>query len=143
VAERQVQRIGQNVSRLAAMRKMVDDGYDILTGNGSLTPFGELLHRAWEAKASLDSSISNGAISEIYRAGREAGATGGKLLGAGGGGFMLFFVEPELRASVRAALAHLEEVPVGINALGTRILHAEDAQRTTSRPAAASEDQAA
>jgi hypothetical protein len=48
-----------------------------------------------------------------------------------------------LRANVRAALAHLEEVPIGINALGTRILHAEDAQRSTSRPAATSEDQAA
>ncbi len=141
LAERQVQRISVNIERLAAMRRMVDDGFEVLAGGGSLTPFGELLHRGWEAKASLDSSISNGVISEIYRAGREAGAVGGKLLGAGGGGFMLFFVPPERRLAVRAALAHLEEVPITINAAGTRILHNEHESLSLVR--AASEDQAA
>lgn len=143
LAERQVQRISLNLERLAAMRRMVDEGHRILLGNGSLEPFGELLHRAWEAKASLDPSISNGVISEIYRAGREAGATGGKLLGAGGGGFMLFFVTPERRAAVRMALAHLEEVPVAVNAAGTRILHNEEAFRTGLRPNVAEDEQAA
>ncbi len=143
IAERQLHRMAQNAERLMTMRRMVDEGYTILTGNNDLAPFGDLLHRAWEMKASLDTAISNGVISEIYRAGREAGATGGKLLGAGGGGFMLFFVTPEKRMAVRAALGHLEEVPVGINAPGTRILHAEQALRTMPRPAAASEDQAA
>lgn len=143
LAERQVQRVGQNLERLTAMRRMVDDGYKILTGNGDLTSFGELLDRAWEVKASLDPAISNGAINEIYRAGRAAGASGGKLLGAGGGGFMLFFVPPERRAAVREALRHLEEVPIGIGAPGTRILHSEQPLRTAQHTTAASEDQAA
>lgn len=143
IAARQVNRMAQNAERLMAMRRMVDEGYAILTGNQELTPFGELLHRAWEMKAGLDTAISNNVISEIYRAGCEAGAIGGKLLGAGGGGFMLFFVTPEDRAAVRAALAHLEEVPIRINAPGTRILHTDQMVRTVPRPGIASEDQAA
>ena len=143
LAERQVQRIALNIERLGAMRRMVDAGHDILLGNGSLASFGELLHRAWEAKAGLDPSISNGVISEIYRAGRDAGATGGKLLGAGGGGFMLFFVPTERRAAVRMALAHLEEVPLAINAAGTRILHNESVHHAGLGATRTSEDQAA
>jgi D-glycero-alpha-D-manno-heptose-7-phosphate kinase len=143
LAERQVQRVGQNLERLKAMRRMVDDGYAILTGSGDLSSFGQLLHRSWEAKASLDAAISNGVINEIYRAGREAGASGGKLLGAGGGGFMLLFVAPEKRSAVRAALAHLEEVPVEISAPGTRILHNEHALRVAPMTSPAAGEQAA
>jgi D-glycero-alpha-D-manno-heptose-7-phosphate kinase len=143
LAERQVKRVSLNIERLKTMRRMVDQGHGILTGGGSLEAFGALLARAWEMKASLDPGISNGTINEIYRAAREAGAIGGKVLGAGGGGFMLLFVTPEKRAAVRAALAHLEEVPIRINAVGTRIVHTEEPHRSASRIAAESGEQAA
>ena len=89
---------------------MVDEGYDILVGRGNLLRFGELLDRAWRLKRELDTVVSNDTIDQMYRAGREAGAVGGKLLGAGGGGFLLFFVPPERQAAVRKRLAHLLEV---------------------------------
>jgi D-glycero-alpha-D-manno-heptose-7-phosphate kinase len=125
VAARQVQKIGRNVQRLRQMRAIVDEGYQVLAGRGNLAAFGELLHKSWTLKSQLDESVSSGYINEIYRTGLEHGALGGKLLGAGGGGFVLFFVPPEKRAEVRRALSALEEVPVRVNSPGTRIIHAE------------------
>jgi galactokinase/mevalonate kinase-like predicted kinase len=86
---------------------MVDDGWDILTGNRPLAEFGALLHRAWLAKRSLDCGISNLEIDKIYQMGIEAGAWGGKLLGAGAGGFMLFFAPPELHTALPAAMRYI------------------------------------
>src|SRR6185369_6000869 len=107
--------------QLVRMREMVDEGYAILTGAQSLTPFGELLDEAWQLKRSLSSSISNPGIEDIYRRGREAGAIGAKLLGAGGGGCMLFFVPPERRGTIRNHFPELEEIPVSINSPGSHI----------------------
>lgn len=111
-------------TQLTRMREMVDEGYAILTSGQSLTPFGELLHEAWQLKRSLGQSISNPEIEGIYKRGKEAGAIGGKLLGAGGGGCMLFFVSPECRRAVRESLPELEEIPVTINSPGSHIIHA-------------------
>src|SRR5262249_45308470 len=110
MAARQVKRVDANRDRLKTLRGMVDEGRDILGGGGSLSAFGELLHRAWVLKRELDEAISNETVDQIYEAGREAGALGGKLLGAGGGGFLLFFVPPEHKAAVRKRLSHLQEV---------------------------------
>jgi D-glycero-alpha-D-manno-heptose-7-phosphate kinase len=123
MAARQVKRVEANRNRLRTMRDLVDEGHDVLTSGGSLAAFGELLHRAWQLKRELDESISNDKVDQIYETGREAGALGGKLLGAGGGGFLLFFVPPERKASVRARLAHLQEVEFRVNAPGTHIVH--------------------
>lgn len=124
VAARQVERIGKNLDQLSQMRRMVDEAYSILASGQSLTGFGRLLHEGWVLKNSLDSSISNETINHIYRRGLEAGALGGKLLGAGGGGFVLFFVPPENRQSVIAALGTLETISMTVNAPGTQIVHA-------------------
>jgi len=123
IAARHVEKIQQNTLRLARMREMVDEGFAMLTSNNSLAPFGALLDEAWSLKNELDNSISNPLINDIYRTGREHGALGGKLLGAGAGGFMLFFVPPERRQAVRGALVHLEEIPIEIDAPGTEIIH--------------------
>ncbi len=123
LALRQVKKVPQNLGKLGAMRDLVDEGYRILTGTGSLAPFGELLHRTWELKRSLDENISSDFIDEIYRAGREAGALGGKLLGAGGGGFVLFFVPPERQPAVLDRLEDLLQVAFRLNAPGSHVVH--------------------
>lgn len=96
---------------------------DLLGAGGDLAEFGRLLDCAWEAKKSLEPSITNGHIDGIYERGRRAGALGGKLLGAGGGGFVLFFCEPERQEALRRELAGLTEVPVSMEPEGSRIVY--------------------
>jgi D-glycero-alpha-D-manno-heptose-7-phosphate kinase len=124
VAIRQIQRVEQNGPRLRKMRAMTDKGYALLTGGGDLNEFGRLLHETWVEKQQLDEGVSNDTINELYSRAIHAGALGGKLLGAGGGGFLLFWVPPEKRASVREALGALHEIPVRVNAAGSHIIHA-------------------
>lgn len=122
VVAHQLKRVNQNLPALRAMRAMVYEGHDILVTSRPLREFGELLHRAWEAKRSLDGGVSNAEIDEIYAAGRKAGAWGGKLLGAGGGGFMLFFAPPETHAKLREVFAGRQILEVKINAPGSQII---------------------
>ncbi len=124
LARAQTRRIGLNLSRLAQMRALVDDGYRVLTGSGSLMPFGELLARSWQLKRDLDAGVSNSRIDRWYRDGIDAGAVGGKLLGAGGGGFLMFFAAPETHGFIRASLADLTEVNFSLNAPGSRVIFA-------------------
>lgn len=124
VAGQYVSRLDGRQSELRRMRDMVDQGYRVLTNSEGLSGFGELLDEAWRLKRSLAPSITAPEIEEYYRRGMQAGALGGKLLGAGGGGCMLFFVPPERRAAVRTSLSELEEIPIRINAPGSRVVHA-------------------
>jgi D-glycero-alpha-D-manno-heptose-7-phosphate kinase len=124
VASRQVKKIDKNLAQLKQMRRMVDDAYSILAGGKGLAEFGRLMHEGWVLKNSLDASVSNQTINDIYRRGLDGGALGGKLLGAGGGGFVLFFVPPERRSSVLDALGNLETIWMEVNAPGTQIVHA-------------------
>jgi len=123
VAANQVKRLEENRAGLLELRALADQGYCALTGNGSLATFGELLDRSWRLKREFDPCIANREIHSICEAGMCAGALGAKLLGAGGGGCMLFFTPPERRGRVRESLAHLEEIPVRINAPGSRVIH--------------------
>ncbi|HVK18852.1 MAG TPA: hypothetical protein VM533_18115 [Fimbriiglobus sp.] len=123
LAKAQVQRVGNNLDRLARMRRMVDDGYAVLTGMSPLTEFGELLHRSWLMKRELDTGVSTDTINTYYDAAIEAGAVGGKLLGAGGGGFLLFFAPPETHPAIRARLSDLLEVSFRLDAPGSHVLH--------------------
>lgn len=122
VVEKQLKRVGDNTKILKEMRKMVDKGWDILTSNQSLTAFGELLHQAWLAKRSLDTGISNAEIDEIYRLGIDAGALGGKLLGAGAGGFMLFFAPPEVHPQLQSVFINHQILSVKLNSPGSQII---------------------
>lgn len=124
VATQYIRRLDEQREQLRRIRQMVDEGYAILTGGADFSGFGALLDEAWQIKRSLDRSISNSEIELIYRTGIEAGALGGKLLGAGGGGCMLFFVPPDRRDTVRNSLPHLEEIPITINSPGSHIIHA-------------------
>jgi D-glycero-alpha-D-manno-heptose-7-phosphate kinase len=122
VAAHQVKKVDQNLNALREMKGMVEQGADILTSPRPLSDFGELLHRAWQAKRSLDQGISNPEIDAIYQRGMGAGALGGKLLGAGGGGFMLFFVPPEKTVNVKAAFPEKTCLKVKLDAPGARII---------------------
>jgi D-glycero-alpha-D-manno-heptose-7-phosphate kinase len=124
VEKMKIQGLSDHLPTLQSMRRLVDAGYGVLTGNGSLSEFGRLLHRAWIAKRSLEGSVSNPVIDELYRRGLAAGAWGGKLLGAGGGGFLLFIAPPETHAALRAAFHGEEPIPMRVNAPGSEVIFA-------------------
>ena len=108
---------------LLRMHTLVEKAHGLLTGNGSLSEFGRLLHSSWMEKRALDPGVSSPDIDRMYELGRAAGALGGKLLGAGGGGFMAFFVPPERQQAVREALSGRYEINFAMNASGSSIVH--------------------
>ena len=122
VVAEQLKKVSLNAPVLRQMRAMVDQGYDILTSQKPLTQFGELLHRAWVAKRSLDQGVSSSEIDAIYQRGLDAGALGGKLLGAGGGGFLLLFAPPERHSKLAEAFAAKPTLSVRVNAPGSQII---------------------
>ena len=112
VAQEQVKVTHQRKTELEAMLQCVQEAETIIRSTSrSLDEFGRLLHESWQIKRTLTQKITNPAIDEIYEAGLSAGALGGKLLGAGGGGFMLFYVPPERREALRTRLKKLLCVP--------------------------------
>lgn len=123
VEKKKIKNLANIQDNLKKMLKLVDHAHDALTGNNSLTVFGKLLHETWLEKRQLDPAVSSPAIDLLYREGIDAGALGGKLLGAGGGGFMLFYVPPERQIRVREALAAYNEVKFSIGAPGSSIIH--------------------
>jgi D-glycero-alpha-D-manno-heptose-7-phosphate kinase len=122
IAKEQIERTKQRRVELFAMLQLVQEGVSVLVGDRDLSGFGELLHEAWMVKRSLTSKISTPMIDDIYGAAQRAGALGGKLLGAGGGGFMLLFAKPEMHAQIKAALPGLLEVPFRFEGLGSQIV---------------------
>tara|TARA_R110002073_G_scaffold157241_4_gene312543 strand:- start:6253 stop:7236 length:984 start_codon:yes stop_codon:yes gene_type:complete len=112
-------------SRRPALRQLCGIAHqmrNILSEGRDLNAFGRLLHEAWETKKTLESSISNGDIDSVYNRGIEAGALGGKLLGAGDGGFVLFFCEPHLQSQLRESLFDLVEVPFRMEPEGSKVI---------------------
>ncbi len=111
-------------TELTDIHNMVKEGITILTDTDrSLDDFGKLMHNAWMAKRSLSSAISTSHLDDIYDRARAAGALGGKLLGAGGGGFYLFYVPIEKQVAVNAALSDIKEVKFNFETEGTRIIY--------------------
>lgn len=122
VASSYVTDMEERASQLRLMHELVDQACDLLNSRRDLTGFGELLHRAWLAKRSLSDKVSNSDVDELYKQARLAGAVGGKLLGAGGGGFILLFVPPNKQAKVRKRLSRLIEVPFQFEFSGSQII---------------------
>jgi len=108
---------------LQAMTAMVDEGVNILKGRQNLNDFGKFLNEGWKLKRSLASVVSTNKIDGIYETGIKAGAIGGKLLGAGGGGFMLFFAPPERHKKIKEKLKNFLHVPIRIEYLGSQIIY--------------------
>lgn len=111
-------------SRLKKMYKLVDEAEEVLTNKEiDLDNFGRLLDITWRLKKNTGSAVSTSSIDELYEKGMSAGALGGKLLGAGGGGFLVFYVQPENQNSVRKAMNELMYIPFKFENGGTRVIH--------------------
>jgi D-glycero-alpha-D-manno-heptose-7-phosphate kinase len=123
IAGEQIASIAKKQVELHAMRQLVDEGERILTGGGDLSAFGRLLHETWQLKRGLSARIAPDFVDDVYKKARGAGAVGGKLLGAGGGGFMLFFVPPERKPDVLEALEELIHVPFGFESGGAQLIY--------------------
>lgn len=109
---------------LTEMQKLVDEAEKILTDReADLDEFGRLLDCAWKLKRKTGPAVSTDSIDELYKKGMKAGALGGKLLGAGGGGFLLFYVQPEKQESVKRAMGGLMHIPFEFETGGTRVIH--------------------
>jgi D-glycero-alpha-D-manno-heptose-7-phosphate kinase len=126
VAQEQLRLTPQRTNELTTMLQLVDEAEAIVTSeNRSLDDFGRLLHENWKIKRTLTQRITNPRIDEIYEAGLSAGALGGKLLGAGAGGFMLFYVPPERRQALRNRLKHLLCIPFSFSSKGSQVVVCE------------------
>ncbi|WP_370818435.1 GHMP family kinase ATP-binding protein [Roseburia intestinalis] len=110
-------------AQLLEMLQLVDEAEQVLTSKTDLTEFGKLLDYTWKLKRGITSKVSTDSIDAIYNKAIKAGATGGKLLGAGGGGFLLFYVETEKQKNVLEALNNLLYVPFEFETAGTQVIH--------------------
>ena len=126
IAKHQIANINNRSSELKAMYKMVQDALSILTTETDIRQFGELLHQSWMYKRKLSDKITDSRIDAFYETARNSGAIGGKLLGAGGGGFILLFVEPEKQGAVKQSLKNLLHVPFEMETSGSQIIYYAD-----------------
>jgi len=123
IAQEQLRLTPQRTRELSGMLELVDEAEEIVTNpKRPLAEFGRLLHEGWKIKRTLTQKITNPMVDEIYEAGLSAGALGGKLLGAGGGGFMAFFVPPERREALRERLKKLLCIPFSFSTRGSHVV---------------------
>lgn len=123
IATEQKKSIREKEDNLKEMTRLVDEAQNILCSNENLNEFGRLLDYTWKLKRGLTPIISNDTLDDIYIKAIKAGAYGGKLLGAGGGGFFLFYVPEEYQKSVRNALADMLYIPFEFESAGTQIIY--------------------
>ena len=122
IVKEQLEKMPDRKAELKEMQAMVEEGVAILAGKDDLTRFGRLLDESWKLKRTLSSKISTPQIDEIYESAKSAGAVGAKLLGAGGGGFMLLFVKPEDQGRVKERLKGLLRIPFRFEGEGSHII---------------------
>lgn len=122
IADSYVQDMASRQSQLRSMAGMVDEGISILNSGQDIARFGELLHEAWQVKRAMSDLVSNSDVDEFYQQARSAGAMGGKLLGAGGGGFMLLFAPPSRQKNLREHLKGYIHVPFRFESSGSQII---------------------
>lgn len=117
-------RVADKTAQLLEMLSLVDEAEATLTDKSRpLSGFGRLLDETWRLKRGTGSRVSTGPIDALYARGLSAGALGGKLLGAGGGGFLVFYAEPDARASVRDALSDLLYIPFEFESDGASVVY--------------------
>jgi D-glycero-alpha-D-manno-heptose-7-phosphate kinase len=122
IAAEQIKEIPRKKKELKNMHEMVNRAVEILNNNNPFSDFGDLLHENWQLKRSLTNKITTPQIDDIYSTALSAGARGGKLLGAGGGGFILIFADPQIQPRIKEKLSKLLYVPFGFENLGSQII---------------------
>ncbi|HUC92008.1 MAG TPA: hypothetical protein VMS09_08265 [Paenibacillus sp.] len=123
IAGDQIKETRNKIYELTEMNKMVDQAIKILCSNSDITDFGRLLYDSWQFKRSLTTKVSNPYIDYIFETAMNSGAIGGKLLGAGGGGFILLFVPQEKQKKVKESLGGLLQVPIRFEYSGSQIIY--------------------
>jgi D-glycero-alpha-D-manno-heptose-7-phosphate kinase len=118
-----LRQLSKKCGELKAMRKLVDEAVNVLSGSGDILDFGRLLNETWRLKKSLSDKVSSTFVDQVYEIAMRNGATGGKILGAGGGGFILLFVRPDCRDRLKQALDFLLHVPFQFDTSGSRIIY--------------------
>lgn len=123
VAKSQIANLRERQAQLHSMREMVNEAIAILqSANAPIEELGKLLHESWLCKRSLSDKVSTSDIDYLYEEAIKAGAIGGKIMGAGGGGFLMLFVKPDLQDNVRERLKHLIHVPFKFEDGGSRVV---------------------
>lgn len=123
VAGSKIANLANRELELKRMFAMVDEAIEILQSEHiQIEAFGDLLHQSWQLKRGLSDRVTTPEIDLIYEKALKAGATGGKILGAGGGGFLLVFAKPERQSAVLSALSHLVHVPFKFENAGSRVV---------------------
>lgn len=125
IAGEQIKQTPNRVKELNEMMGLVDEAIKVLGSDADICDFGRLLHESWQIKRGLTDKISTPVTDELYETALKAGAVGGKVMGAGGGGFMVFFVKPELRNRLKAALKGTLRVPFRFENTGSQIIFYE------------------
>jgi D-glycero-alpha-D-manno-heptose-7-phosphate kinase len=121
ILQEQKENIKDRITVLREMKQMVYEARKVLTA-ADFDAFGLLMHESWKLKKRLAGSITNGSINDLYELARHSGAIGGKITGAGGGGFLLLYVPYEKQSAVRNALCGLQELPFRLEADGTKVI---------------------
>lgn len=121
ILDEQKKNINDRLDVLRTMKQMAYQAREELKA-GNLDVIGELLHESWQLKKQLASQISNGEIDQVYKAALKAGALGGKITGAGGGGFLLLYCPYDKRESIRSALNSLQELPFQLEQDGSKVI---------------------
>lgn len=122
VAAGYVPMLERRQGQLRRIQGLVDEGLSVLSSRTDIQEFGELLHQGWELKRSLGDKVSNDSVDEIYREARAEGVIGGKLLGAGGGGFVVLFAPPDRHQAIKRRLSRLLHVPFRFESFGSQII---------------------
>jgi len=123
VAKAKIDNLHQRKTELRMMRTLVDEALNILgSEKDDLDDFGKLLDESWQYKRKLSDKVTTPEIDQIYEAAMSSGALGGKLLGAGGGGFLMFFARPDQHAAIREKLKGLIYVPIKFDTSGSKIV---------------------
>jgi D-glycero-alpha-D-manno-heptose-7-phosphate kinase len=124
IAAEQIKQTPNKTAELTRIKEMVDEAVAILAlGSGHLTDFGKLMHDSWNLKKKLSALVTTPEIEHVYDSARREGAIGGKILGAGGGGFILLFARPEDHGRIRERLRSLVHVPFSFEELGSQVVY--------------------
>jgi len=126
IEEKKIKTIDEHKSELSDIQGYVADSLEILNGDAPIEEFGALLNETWQRKARLSPEVSNSTIDGIYKLCRENGAIGGKLLGTGGGGFMLIFVRPQDREAMLKSVPGFISIPFSFDTTGSQIIYYQD-----------------